>query len=163
MRNVFDFDLVKNCVLTIKSTRVAIAGDNSVVQIYNPTSAALYGPVVTLSTQNDNKLLHQLKTAFQRIIKWNKYRSEMTNKAKTNNLKYLIDLTLSKVNRLFVLSFKINEDDRTSFSKYYTPSFEIKDFNLEVEDFNVLIDYNFFFIIYFIFFLCFNKDQKRSM
>ena len=87
----------------------------------------------------------------------------MTNKAKTNNLKYLIDLTLSKVNRLFVLSFKISEDDRTSFSKYYTSSFEIKDFNLEVEDFNVLIDYNFFFIIYFIFYLCFNKDQKRSM
>ena len=77
----------------------------------------------------------------------------MTNKAKTNDLKYLIDLTLSKVSRLFVLSFKINEDDRTSFSKYYTPSFEIKDFNREVEDFNVLIDYNFFFIIYLFFFM----------
>ena len=43
----------------------------------------------------------------------------MTKQAKTNNLNYLIDPTFSKVNRLFVLSFA-NEDDRTSFSSYYT-------------------------------------------
>ena len=46
---------------------------------------------------------------------------------KTNNLNYLIDPTFNKVNRLFVLSFK-NEEDRTSFSKYYTPKVKIKDF-----------------------------------
>ena len=39
-------------------------------------------------------------------------------------LKYLIDPSFTKVNRLFVLSFE-NEDDRTSFSKYYVPSVEI--------------------------------------
>ena len=32
------------------------------------------------------------------------------------------------MNRLFVLSFE-NETDRTSFSKYYVPKVEIKDFN----------------------------------
>ena len=50
----------------------------------------------------------------------------MTKQAKTSNRNYLIDRTSSKVNRLFVLSFG-NEDDRTSFSKYYTPTVEIKD------------------------------------
>ena len=65
-------------------------------------------------------------------MKWNKYRSEMTNQAKTNNLNYFIDPTFNKVNRLFFLSFK-NEDDRMCFSKYYTPS-------VETNDFNVLID-----------------------
>ena len=54
----------------------------------------------------------------------------MSNQAKTNNLNYLIDPKFSKVNRLFVLSFKINEDedknDRASFSKYYTPRNEKK-------------------------------------
>ena len=50
----------------------------------------------------------------------------MSNQAKNNNLNYLIDPTFTKVNRLFVLSFK-NEDNRTSFSKYYTPSVEMKD------------------------------------
>ena len=52
----------------------------------------------------------------------------MTNQTKTNNLNYLIDPTFNKVNRLFVLSFE-NEEDRTSFSKYYVPKVKIKDFN----------------------------------
>ena len=55
----------------------------------------------------------------------------MTKQAKNNNLNYLLDLALSKVNRSFVLLFKLNEDknkdDRISF-KYYTLSVEIKDF-----------------------------------
>ena len=74
-----------------------------------------------LSTENEEKLLEQLRTEFKRTIKWNKYRSKMTNQSKNNNLNYLIDPTFTKVNRLFVLSFE-NENDRTSFSKYYVPN-----------------------------------------
>ena len=36
------------------------------------------------------------------------------------------------MNRLFVLTFE-NEDDRTSFSKYYVPKVEIKDFNVLID------------------------------
>ena len=58
----------------------------------------------------------------------------MSIQTKTNNLNYLIDATFSKVNRLFVLSFKKNEyenkDYRASFSEQYTPSDEIKHFNV---------------------------------
>ena len=53
----------------------------------------------------------------------------MYNQTKNNNLNSLIDPTFTKVNRLFVLTFE-NEDDRTSFSKYYVPKVEIKDFNV---------------------------------
>ena len=74
-----------------------------------------------------------MKTGFKRTIKWNKYRSEMSDQTKNNNLNYLIDPTFTNGNRLFVLSFE-NEDDRTSFSKYYVPSIEIKDFNVLVEN-----------------------------
>ena len=56
----------------------------------------------------------------------------MTKQTKTNNFNYLIDPTINKVNRLFVLPFE-NKDDRTSFSKYYTPNIEIKDFNLLID------------------------------
>ena len=56
----------------------------------------------------------------------------MTNQTKTNNLNYLIDPTFNKVNRLFFLSFE-NEEDRTSFSKYYTPKVETKDFNVLID------------------------------
>ena len=49
-------------------------------------------------------------------MRWDKYRQKMTKQTKINNLNYLIDLTFTKVNRSFALSFK-NGDDRTSFSK----------------------------------------------
>ena len=61
----------------------------------------------------------------------------MTNQTKNNNLNYLLDPTFIKVNRLFALSFK-NEDDRTYLSRYYVP-------NVQIKDFNVLIDGKSFF------------------
>ena len=106
--------------------------NNRTYATFEITDTNLYVPAVTLSTEDDNKLLEQLKTGFKRTIKWNKYRSEMTNQTKTNHLNYLIDPTFTKVNRLFVLSFE-NEEDRTSFSKYYVPKVEIKDFNVLID------------------------------
>ena len=79
-------------------------------------------------------LLEKLRKGFKRTIKWNKYRSERTNQTKNNNLNYLIDPTFAKVNRLFVLSFKNEKNDRISFSKYYVANIQIKNFN------NVLIN-----------------------
>ena len=92
----------------------------------------MYVPVVTLSAGSDKKHLEQLKTGFKRTIKWSKYRSEVSNQTKNNNLNYLIDPTFTNVNRLFVLSFE-NENDRTSFSKYYMPKVEIKDFHVLID------------------------------
>ena len=138
----------KNCVLIDKSTREAIYGANPVVyEINNPedatftiTDVKLFVPVVTLSKENDIKLLEQLKTGFKRTIKWNKYRSQMSIQPKNNNLNYLIDPTFTNVNRLFVLSFPRNNntDSRYSFSDYYVPK-------VKVNDFNVLIDGKSFF------------------
>ena len=113
----------ETCVITSMEKRILVAGQSN--RRDSPESAAfkikdckLYVPVVILSAENDNKLLQQLKTGFKRTIKWNKYRSEISNQTKNNNLNCLIDPTFINVNRLFVLTFE-NEDDRTSFSKYY--------------------------------------------
>ena len=121
--------------MCVKSTRDA-SDDPLVLAINAPTNATLkvsacklHVSVVSLSTENDNKLLEQLKTGFKRTIKWNKYRSEMSNQAANNNLNYLIDSTFTNVNRLFVLSFK-NDDDRNPFSNYYVPKVEVKDFSV---------------------------------
>ena len=65
----------------------------------------LYVPIVTLSKEDDTKLLEQSKTGFKRTIKRNRYRSQMTIQPQNNNLNYLIDPTFTNVNRLFVLSF----------------------------------------------------------
>ena len=99
------------------------------------TDTDLYVPVVTLSKENDIKLLEQLKSGFKKTIKWNKYRSQMVIQPQNNNLKYLIDPTLTNVNRLFVLYFEINilGDKRDSFSGYYVPKVEIKDFNVLID------------------------------
>ena len=64
------------------------------------TDCKLYVPVVTLSAENDNELLEQLKSGFRITIKWNKYMSQMSNQNKNNNLNYLIDPTFSNVNRI---------------------------------------------------------------
>ena len=97
----------------------------------------MYVIVVTLSNEDDKCFLKQLKSGFKRTIKWNKYRSDMTNQTKTNNLNCLIDPAFNIINRLFVLSFE-NEEGRTSFSKYCTPK-------IEINNFNVLLDGKSFF------------------
>ena len=56
----------------------------------------------------------------------------MSNQTRNNNLNYLIDPMFTKVNRLFVLSYK-NETDRTSFSKYYAPKVEMKYFSVLID------------------------------
>ena len=79
----------KNCDLADMTRRNA--------QVNNPVTVAplgatflkkerkLYVPVVTLSKENDIKLLAQLKTEFKRAMKWNKYRSQMTVQSQNNN------------------------------------------------------------------------------
>ena len=66
----------KNCVLIDKLTRDADYDDPIVHKIDNPENATfkitdtkLYVPVVTLSKENDIKLLEQLKSGFKKTIK----------------------------------------------------------------------------------------------
>ena len=79
------------------------------VPTFTITETNLYVPVVTLSTQDNAKLLPQLKSGFKRTISWNKYLSIKARiiiaKCKFN---HLIEPIFQGVNRLFVLAF---EDD----------------------------------------------------
>ena len=126
----------ETCVITSIEKRILVAGqpnrgDSPTNAKFKTKDCKLYVPVVTLSAENDNKLLEQLKTGFKRTIKWIKYRSEMSNHTKNNNLNYLIDPTFTNVNRLFVLSFQ-NEDDRADVDDD-VPKVEIKDFNILID------------------------------
>ena len=103
------------------------------------TDTKLYVSAVTLSKENDIKLLEKLKPGFKKTIKWNKYRSQMTIQNNNNNLNYLIEPTLTNVNRLFVPSYERIEEDnvkkdyRDSFSHYYVPKVQIKDFSVLID------------------------------
>ena len=45
---------------------------------FEVTDTKLYVPVVTLSTQGNEKLLQQLKSDFKRTLNWNKYQSKLS-------------------------------------------------------------------------------------
>ena len=55
------------------------------------TDTKLPVPVVTLSTQDNAKLLQQLKSGFKKTINWNKYQSKVSIRAPNPYLDYLID------------------------------------------------------------------------
>ena len=61
------------------------------VPIFTITETNLYVSVVTLSTQNNAKLLPQLKSGFKRTISWNKYLPKPELLAQNANLNHLIE------------------------------------------------------------------------
>ena len=125
----------KNCIITSLEQR-EIGGGNRDNAPIGATLAIndckLCVPAVTLSKDDEIKLLTNLKLGFKREIIWNKYRSQMTTEQTNNNLNILIDPTFTNVNRLFVLAYR-TADNRQSFSQFYLP-------NVMVKDFNVIID-----------------------
>ena len=62
----------------------------------------------------------------------------MSHLTKTNNLNSLTEPTFNKAKLLFILSFE-NEEDKISFSKYYTLKVEMKDFNILIDAKSFLI------------------------
>ena len=90
------------------------------------TDTKLHVPVVTLSTQDNAKLLQQLKSGFKRVVNWNKYLSKPELLAQNPNLNHLVEPSFQGVNRLFVLAFE-SHNDRAPHSTYYLPNVEIKD------------------------------------
>ena len=79
----------------------------------------LYVSVVTLSKENDKKLLEKLKSGFKKTIKWNKYRSQMSVQNNNNTLNYLNDSTFTNDNRFVLLFERIEEDDLKKYCRLF--------------------------------------------
>ena len=128
----------KNCIITNLEQRQVDAGPPVVNGTTTGATLAinyckLYVPVVTLSKDDEIKLLTNLKFGFTREKIWNKYRSQMTTEAINNNLNILIDPTFTNVNRLFVLAYGQDNNDRQSFSRFYLPKVMVKDYNVIID------------------------------
>ena len=78
-----------NCVIV--STNVANQDATFAI-----TETKLYIPIVILSTQDNAKLLQQLKSGFKRIINWNKYLPKPELLAQNPNLNHLVESSFSK-------------------------------------------------------------------
>ena len=121
-------------LILIWSTNCAIVSTNVANQnaTFRITDAKLlYVPVVTLSTQDNSNLVHQLKFDFKRVINWNTYLSKPELFRRNPNLNHLVEPSFQGVNRLSILAFE-NDTQRTSAKSYYLPNAEIKDYNVMI-------------------------------
>ena len=123
-----DLNWFENCVIVA----TIIADQDTTFSI---TDAKLYVPVVTLSTQDNAKLLEQLKSGFKRTINGNKYKKKVSTERQNQYLYFLIDPSFQGVNSLF-LPFE-DEAQRSSYRRYK----EIK----EMKNYNIMIDGQNFF------------------
>ena len=102
-----------NLILTWSSS--CVITDSTGAGTLEITNTKVYVPVVTLSTQNNSKLLQQLISGFKRVISLNKYLSKSELLRRNPNLYHLVEPNFQVVNRLFVLAFE-NGMQRTSHS-----------------------------------------------
>ena len=123
-----------NLILTWSST--CVITDSNGAATFAITDTKLYVPVVTLSTQENNKFLQQVKSGFKRVVNWNKYLSKPELLAQNPNLNHLVEPSFQGVNRLFVLAFE-DDDNRTAHDSYYLPTVEIKDYNIMINGENI--------------------------
>ena len=114
-------------ILTWSST--CVITNSTGEEKFEITDTKLYVPVVTLSTQDNAKLLQQLKSDFKRVVNWNKYLSKPELLAQNQNLNHMVEPSFQGVNRRFVLAFE-NDTNRTSHNTYHLPTVEIKDYNI---------------------------------
>ena len=96
------------------------------------TDTELYVPCVTLSIQDNAKLLEQLKSGFKRTIDWNKYQTKVLIERQNQYLGFLIDPRFHGVNRLSVLLFE-NQGDRIVHTGYSLAKVEVKDYNVMID------------------------------
>ena len=102
---------------------------------------------MTLSTQDNSKLLQQLKSGFKKVFSWNEYLSKPELLIRNPNLNHLVEPSFQGVNRIFVLAFE-NYTRRTAHSGYYLSNVEIKNYNVMIYGENFL-DQLIFLINYF--------------
>ena len=118
-----------NLILTWSST--CVITNSTGAGRFKIDDTKFYVPVVTLSAQENVKLLQQLNSGFKRVINWNKYLSKPELLAQNTNLNHLVEPSFQGINRFFVLAFE-DYTQRTSHCNYYLPNVEIKDYNIMI-------------------------------
>ena len=107
------------------------------------TDAKLYISIVTLSTEDNVKLLKLLSKGFKRSVYCNKYKAiPNKNEVRTiDNPKYireLLDPSYQKVKILFVIAYNNTAGDHNKVSinshqKYFLPRLSVKNYSIEID------------------------------
>ena len=95
-------------------------------------------PCVTLSIDNNSKLLQQLKSGFKCTIYRNKCQPRARIQERNQHLDYLLDPSFHGENRVFSLSFEKNAF-RILQKRYFIPTTEMQNYKSVIDGGNFLI------------------------
>ena len=122
----------ERCLLTTATTTT-----------FRITDAKLDVPIVTLSIEDNSKLIKLLNEGFKRPIYWNEYKvipNKTVELTAVNDVKYireLLDSSWQGVQRLFVLAYNNTAgNDQVSvdsYKRYFLPRVKIDNYNIEID------------------------------
>ena len=105
---------------------------NSIFQI---TKCELYIPIVTLNTENNNKLSELLSKGFERTVAWNEYKSKIESVTIPQNDNMIrrttLDASFQGVSKLFAAAYETDDIERNAITeqsrrRYSLPRAEVK-------------------------------------
>ena len=120
-------------------TKYSVLSNQNQDSRFQITKCELYIPVVTINTENNNKLSELLNKGFERTVVWNEYKSkieELTIPQNDNMFRGItLDASFQGVSKLFVAAYETrntqgNTNNQHSRNRYYLPRAEIKDYNV---------------------------------
>ena len=128
--------------MEVNWTKYSVLSSINLNSIFQITKGELYILVLTLNTENHNKLSGLLSKGFERTLIWNEYKSKIETVNVTANDKNFkrttLDTSFQGVSRLLVAAYETgnirrNSDHEHSKRRHYLPSAEIKDYNVLID------------------------------
>ena len=108
---------IENSVLTTAASGANSNATGADSACFKITDAKLYVPVVSLSEENNARLVKQLNKGFKRPVYWKKYRAignktvEIVRADEEGPIRELLDSSYEGVKRLFVLAYDNTASD----------------------------------------------------
>ena len=123
-------------------TKYSVLCNQNQNSIFQRTKCELYIPIVTLNTENNNKLSELLSKGFERTVVWNKYKSKMERVTIPQNdnmfRRTTLDVSFQGVSKLFAATCETDDIERNVNTeeprrRYYLPRGEIKGYNFLID------------------------------
>ena len=128
--------------MALNWTKYSVLCNQNQNSIFQITKCELYIPIVTLNTENNNKLSELLSKGFERTVVWNEYKSKIERVIIPQNddmfRRTTLDVSFQGVSKLFAAAYETDDIDRNanteeSRRRYYLPRAEIKDYNVLID------------------------------
>ena len=132
----------KKLYMELNWTKHSVLCNQNQNSIFQITKSELHIPIVTLNTENNNKLSESLSKGFERTVVWNEYKSKIERATIPQNdnmfRRTTLDVSFQGVSKLFAAAYETDDIQRNanteeSRRRYYLPRAEIKDYNVLID------------------------------